>query len=88
MSQKQANVASEALGVLTDQVFGHIKLATPALEDLAKAAKAYHSAMELANQAANAFIDSFGKVRVLRKCQHEIASLRLPITSQSYPSII
>eukprot|EP00045_Choanoeca_perplexa_P003938 m.34473 g.34473 ORF g.34473 m.34473 type:complete len:354 (+) comp12308_c0_seq1:148-1209(+) len=86
MSAKQAhNVASEALGSLTEQVFSQIKMATPALEELSKAAKSYHAAIELANQAANTFIDSFGKVAVTatraRGATHELGVVMQKLVS-------
>eukprot|EP01147_Barroeca_monosierra_P000576 gene576-3893_t len=59
-----STIASDALQVLTEQVFNNIKLATPALEELLKASQKYHIAMEQSNIAAQNFVDVIGKVAV------------------------
>eukprot|EP00043_Microstomoeca_roanoka_P017483 m.182576 g.182576 ORF g.182576 m.182576 type:complete len:327 (-) comp16642_c1_seq3:210-1190(-) len=75
-SSSASSVASEALQVLTEQVFSNMKLATPALEELLKAAQKYHVAMEQANIAAQGFVDALGKVAVTasrgRAATHEL----------------
>lgn len=58
------DLACDALHALTEQVFNNLKLSTPALEELHKAATKYHAILEQANAAASAFVDSLGKVGV------------------------
>eukprot|EP00730_Choanoeca_flexa_P015537 TRINITY_DN7157_c0_g1_i1.p1 TRINITY_DN7157_c0_g1~~TRINITY_DN7157_c0_g1_i1.p1 ORF type:complete len:343 (+),score=85.81 TRINITY_DN7157_c0_g1_i1:123-1151(+) len=92
MAQKQAQiVASEALAALTEQVFSNMKLATPTLEELAKTAKAYQVALAAANTAANAFIDSFGKVAVTatrtRGATHELGATMQKLVSAHHEII-
>ena len=60
----ESEMASEALSVLTDQVFSNLKLSTPPLEDLLKIAVKYQGLMEQASQAASAFVEAMGKVAV------------------------
>lgn len=45
-------------------VLANLKLSTPALEELLKAAGKYHTLLEQVNVAASAFVDCLGKVFV------------------------
>ncbi|EGD80803.1 hypothetical protein PTSG_01392 [Salpingoeca rosetta] len=86
-----SSLASEALQVLTEQVFTNMKLATPALEELLKAASKYHAAMEQANAAAQVFVDALGKVAVTanrgRAATHELGQSMQKIASQHHKMV-
>ncbi|EDQ91513.1 uncharacterized protein MONBRDRAFT_31502 [Monosiga brevicollis MX1] len=57
-------VASDSLQALIEQTFANLKVGTPVLDDLQKAATKYQAAMVQANMAALTFIDSLSKVAV------------------------
>eukprot|EP00051_Salpingoeca_urceolata_P018028 m.251045 g.251045 ORF g.251045 m.251045 type:complete len:327 (-) comp19102_c6_seq3:1516-2496(-) len=60
----QSELSSDALAMLTEQVFANMKFASQPLEDLVKAAQRYQALMEQAAEAGSAFVDALGKVAV------------------------
>lgn len=86
------DLACDALQALTEQVgacgiaycevLSNLKLSTPALEDLVKAAGKYHALLEQVNVAASAFVDCLGKVYMCECCliraggSHRVPSTR------------
>lgn len=62
MSESAQRQAATNLHDLTHKTFANMKVATPDLEELQKAASKYHAAMEQANAAATVFAEALAKV--------------------------